>query len=203
MTADATHSASSSRRENMTPLQKHVEYFDRNKDGIIYPWESFAGFSALGFNWFISAISAFAFHFLHVSYFTNESWIPNPLLPVYVKNIAWAKHGSDTNTYNSDGEVVKPNFERIFDKFDRNKKGGLYFSDIVSMWKANRGVLDPIGVIFQVFLWTYLWCIAAGSDGVLRKDNVWKQYDGTLFYEVERRRLAGDKMPWWRGGHLF
>ena len=32
---------------NMTALQEHVSFFDRNKDGIITPPETFAGDSAL------------------------------------------------------------------------------------------------------------------------------------------------------------
>ncbi|PKA62736.1 putative peroxygenase 7 [Apostasia shenzhenica] len=32
----------------MTALQKHVAFFDRNKDGVIYPWETFQGFRAIG-----------------------------------------------------------------------------------------------------------------------------------------------------------
>ncbi|KAJ3045607.1 hypothetical protein HK097_001174 [Rhizophlyctis rosea] len=191
------------KNESGTALQKHVEFFDRDGDGVIYPNETFQAMSALGFNWFICGMTALAFHILHLSYFTQDSWIPNPKLPVYIKNISAAKHGSDTNTYNADGEFVKQNYDRIFEKFDLNKKGGLYFSEIVTMWRANRGVLDPVGLIFQVFLWTYLWAIAADEQGVLHKESVWKQYDGTLFYEVEASRKAGNVLPWYRGGHLW
>jgi peroxygenase len=27
----------------LTPLQKHVAFFDRNKDGVIYPSETYQG----------------------------------------------------------------------------------------------------------------------------------------------------------------
>ena len=43
----------------------------------------------------------------------------NPLLPVYVERIHRAKHGSDTGTYNYDGEFELANFERIFQRFDK------------------------------------------------------------------------------------
>lgn len=89
-------------------------------------------------------------------------------------------------------------------------KGGLYFSDVVTMWRGNRNVLDVVGWVFQVFLWGFLFILAArpgeaGGAGrrYLHKDDVLKQYDGTLYYEIEERRRKGDRLPWYMGGLIF
>ncbi|KAJ0726963.1 putative plant seed peroxygenase [Helianthus annuus] len=39
-------------------LQKHVEFFDRNNDGVIYPWETFQGFRAIGCGILLSSFAA-------------------------------------------------------------------------------------------------------------------------------------------------
>lgn len=92
-------------------------------------------------------------------------------------------------------------------------KGGLYFLDLINMWRGNRGVLDLVGWVFQIFLWTFLFALAARKPGVnelgerqrqvLWKADVLAQYDGSLYYNIERRRKAGDRLPVIRGGQWF
>ncbi|KAI8816004.1 Caleosin related protein-domain-containing protein [Fimicolochytrium jonesii] len=199
-----TTSSNNVNTHGLTPLQKHVGFWDRNKDGVIWPWETYAGFYALGFNPIISFTSALAFHILHVSYPTHDSWIFNPLLPVTIANIHRAKHGSDTETYDTAGRFVNEKFESTFENYSsRPKKDGLTFSDIKTMWGGNRNVFDFVGWSFQFFLWTFLWALAADPvTGVLSKEDVLKQYDGTLYYELEDRRKT-TKLPWYRGGTGF
>ncbi|KAE9595413.1 hypothetical protein Lal_00031228 [Lupinus albus] len=43
---------------DQTVLQKHVTFFDRNHDGLIYPWETFQGFRAIGCGFLLSTVAA-------------------------------------------------------------------------------------------------------------------------------------------------
>ncbi|KAH8647499.1 Caleosin [Ilyonectria robusta] len=192
---------------NGTALQRHLRFFSRSttQSDLIYPWEIYASFRALGFNTLISLVSVLDFT-VHVGYPTSEDFVPIGWVvngcPVNAKNIARAKHGSDTGSYDRNGEFDEASFERIW-KFDMDKKGGLFFSEIIKMCVANRNVFDVAGFLFQVFLWGSLWLLAADEKGVLRMEDVRRQYDGSLFYEIEERRRKGERLPLWRGGALW
>ncbi|THF99356.1 hypothetical protein TEA_007676 [Camellia sinensis var. sinensis] len=85
-------------------LKKHVEFFDRNKDGVVYPWETFQGFRAIGCNIFLST---FASIFINVglSGKTRPGKCPSLCFPIVVKNIPKAMHGSDSGVYDSEGRI--------------------------------------------------------------------------------------------------
>lgn len=125
---------------DVSALQRHTSYWDRNKDGIIFPHETYDGFRyiskvncatlakevsddhiltrALGFNMLISLMGTLGFHLVHVSYWTQGSWLPDPRFPVYVKRIHRAKHGSDTEVYDQSGDYDERRFKQIFERYD-------------------------------------------------------------------------------------
>ncbi|XP_020592891.1 probable peroxygenase 4 isoform X2 [Phalaenopsis equestris] len=88
----------------MTPLQKHASFFDRNKDGVIYPWETFRGFRAIGGGVGQSIVAAVFINGL-LAPKTRTGKFLSPLLPIYVKNISKGKHGSDSGAYDAQGRL--------------------------------------------------------------------------------------------------
>ena len=80
---------------------QHVLFFDRDRDDIIWPSDTFTGFHDLGYNvvWCITAVLIIHSGF---SYFTSDSWIPDPFFRLSVARMHRAKHGSDTGTYDTE-----------------------------------------------------------------------------------------------------
>lgn len=102
------------------------------------------------------------------SYPTVKSWIPDPLFRIYVANIHKCKHGSDTNTYDTEGRYVPQKFEDIFSKY---ADGG----DSLSLWqltlalKGQRLFADPIGwfgAFFECKYWLLYFVVKLNSRKV-------------------------------------
>ncbi|KAL3695036.1 hypothetical protein R1sor_008687 [Riccia sorocarpa] len=173
--------------DGYTVLQLHVHYFDRNNDGIIYPWETYAGLRRVGFNVILSFISALLIN-LALSYATLPYWIPNPLFPIYVSKIHKAKHGSDTGVYDTEGRFVPNKFEELWTKFPKTHQNKLTFKELMGMTAALRVALDPFGWIANKFEWSLTYLLAKDEDGLVSKEKVRGVFDGSLFYQVEIAR---------------
>ncbi|XP_038985559.1 probable peroxygenase 5 [Phoenix dactylifera] len=123
---------------DMTPLQKHVSFFDRNKDGVIYPTETYEGFRAIGCSIPLSAMSAPLIH-AFLSPKTNNGSLPAITLPIIVANIAKGKHESDTGAYDTTGMFVPEKFEEIFRSMHMHTNPNALTSDeLKEMLKANQ-----------------------------------------------------------------
>ncbi|GAA5971979.1 hypothetical protein JCM3765_000617 [Sporobolomyces pararoseus] len=172
--------------KNKSVLQQHVSFFDRDNDGIIWPLDTFVGFHNLGYSLIWCLLAVFLIH-PTFSYFTLSSWIPDPLFRIRVKTIHRARHGSDTGVYDSQGRFVSAKFEEIFEKFDKNKKGGLTFFEGLGMIRENRNVLDPIGWIGAFFEWFASYLLIWPKNGIVMKEDLRTIYDGSIFYSVANK----------------
>ncbi|KAI0757654.1 Caleosin-domain-containing protein [Daedaleopsis nitida] len=172
-----------------TVLQQHCEFFDRDGDGVIWPHDTFIGFYKLGYGIALSLFSAFIIH-VNFSYPTSHSWIPDPLFRLHVDTMYKAKHGSDTGTYDNEGRFVSQKFEDFFSKYAKGKDG-LTASDVWDGLKGQRVIMDPIGWFAAFFEWIATYILLWPEDGVMKKDDVRRIYDGSIFFDIAAKRAQG------------
>ncbi|CAL1408189.1 unnamed protein product [Linum trigynum] len=170
-------------------LQKHVMFFDRNHDGIIYPWETFQGFRAIGCGFLLSSAAAIFIN-LGLSSKTRPGRFPSLLLPIEIRNIQRSKHGSDSGAYDSEGRFVPAKFEEIFAKHARSHPNALTSDELGEMLKHNREPKDYAGWLASYSEWKILFLLAKDKDGLLHKDTARAVYDGSLFEHMERERQS-------------
>ncbi|XP_020089905.1 probable peroxygenase 4 [Ananas comosus] len=178
----------------MTPLQKHVAFFDRNKDGLVYPWETYQGFRAIGCGVALSSASALLINgFLGPK--TRLGTCPSPLLPIYVKNIQKGKHGSDSGVYDAEGRFVPEKFDEIFKKHAHTNPNALTSKELNEMLKGNRIPRDYGGWVAAWTEWKILYLLCKDKDGLLQKETIRAVYDGGLFVKMEQERASSKKKP--------
>ncbi|OAA40413.1 caleosin domain containing protein [Beauveria brongniartii RCEF 3172] len=181
----------SEQHKNSTVLQQHLDFFDRDKDGIIWPFDTYIGFRRLGFSIWFSLLSVFIIH-VNMSYATLKSYIPDPLFRINLDNIHKAKHGSDSSTYDTEGRFSPQKFEDIFSKYSTDKES-LTVGDISNLLKGQRLLSDPIGWFGAFFEWGVTYLMIWPEDGRLKKEDVRRVYDGSLFYHIAAKRQMASR----------
>ena len=171
-------------RPDRTPLQRHVDFFDRNSDGLTTMSETYQGLRALGVGRFTSALGAAGIN-LGLAHKTGSSWTT-----IHNDNIHLAKHDSDSDVYDVQGNLDKAKFQELFDRFDTNKDGGFNKSEIDSMLEIKAE--SKIGKIASGAEFGLLLKVAgqpnAAGENALSKERMQPLYDGRLFYELEKER---------------
>ncbi|KAF1925760.1 Caleosin-domain-containing protein [Didymella exigua CBS 183.55] len=186
------------RHRHQTVLQQHCEFFDRDRDGILWPSDTYIGFHNLGFGVVLSLLALFIIH-INFSYPTQRSWLPDPLFRIDLTNIHRTKHGSDSDVFDSQGRFRPQQFEDIFTKY---ADGAEYLTiwTLLAQIKGQRNVSDLIGWGGAVFEWMATYLMLWPEDGRMRKEDVRRVYDGSIFHgwarDVEQKRRKGEMRKW-------
>ena len=181
---------------NLTALQQHVLFWDRDNDGIIHPLDVYTGFRELGFNVLFSFGSLLIPIFFSYPTTIAYSWLPDPWLRIYVGSIHKAKHGSDTGIFDVDGHFHADRFDAVFERWDLDRCGGLSADQMWHMWKKNRLAADVAGWCFAFMeIWT-TW-LPLERDGRVWKEDLRDCYDGTLFWRISEKVQKRE----WRQGY--
>ncbi|KAI0169355.1 Caleosin-domain-containing protein [Hypoxylon sp. FL1284] len=179
-----------------TALQQHVAFFDRDEDGVIWPADVYNGFRELGFGVPFSLGSLLIPVFFSYPTRLGRSWVPDPLLRIWVADVHRARHGSDAGVYDLDGCFAAARFDRLFDRFDVDRAGGLTPADLAHLLSRDRCAADPAGWSFAFMEWWTTWLLLQ-RDGRVWKDDLRACYDGSLFWKISEERAKGD--GWQKG----
>ncbi|BGO95230.1 hypothetical protein NBRC10512_002980 [Rhodotorula toruloides] len=172
-------------------LAQHVAFFDKDRDNILWPLDTWRGFREMGYSFFWCTFAMCVIHFFFSWFTTPNRILPDPFFRVYISNGHRSKHGSDTAVFDSEGRFIPAKFEEIFTKFDKGNKGGLTFREGVQLIHAQRQAVDPIGVAAECFEWASTYLLIWPKDGICDKESIRTVYDGSLFYlvaDAERQR---------------
>ncbi|KAL4868384.1 hypothetical protein BDV12DRAFT_102878 [Aspergillus spectabilis] len=171
-----------------TPMQQHILFWDRDRDGQIYPYDTYIGFRDLGFNILFSFLAMLIIN-LNFSYPTRlaHSYLPDPRFRVYVDSIYKAKHGSDSGTFDPEGRFVPQAFADMFSKYDKDHDGALTFWELFDMMHGNRCAMDPFGWGAAFFEWGTTWLLIQKQSKVYR-DDLQGVYDGSIFWKIAKAR---------------
>lgn len=188
---DPSHPQGTKGRDSrgLSVLQQHAAFFDRNGDGIIYPWETFQGLRAIGCGLPVSVVGSLLIN-LVLSYPTQPGWLPSPLLSIHIKNIHKGKHGSDSEAYDTEGRFDPSKFDAIFSKYGRTHPNALTKDELNSMLEGNRNMYDFLGWAAAAGEWLLLYSVAKDKDGLLQREAVRGAFDGSLFERLQDNKKS-------------
>jgi peroxygenase len=164
--------------DEMTPLQRHVAFFDYDGDGYITVAEDYRGLRELG----IDPFSATAFA-IAINGALGTPTMGYPSLTISLYDIDGGVHGSDTGIYDSDGQFVPENFDRLFDEWDWDGSDGLDPVEIAARTVDDAELFDLFGITASIAEFGLLFYIAS-EDGELSRETMRGFYEGTLFYDL-------------------
>ncbi|KIO25540.1 hypothetical protein M407DRAFT_75562 [Tulasnella calospora MUT 4182] len=167
--------------ENPTAIQRHVAWWDRDNDGVIWPSDVYHGFRALGFGIFLS-VSGMALICLAMSYVSGSTWFPDWAFRIWIRGIHRGKHGSDSNVYTKKGLFDERAFEEIFFTYtDPPDFDSLTLAQLFKLTKGNADPYDFFGWGANFLEWMFLYLLVWPEDGRVTKTQLRALYDVSPF----------------------
>ncbi|KAN0085948.1 Caleosin related domain containing protein [Tylopilus felleus] len=191
-------------------MQQHCVYWDRDRDGIIWPIDTWRGFRDLGFNLLFCLLATIVIHAaLSLPTRLAISYVPDPFLRIYIETIHADKHGSDSGAFDTEGRFVACKFEDMWSKYSATNPKGMPRTTMTlyELWLSmhgNRLAMDPFGWFAGFLEWVTTFLLVQ-QDGVVNKEDVRRVLDGSLFFEIKEARQSeqGWNKGWGLGGDGF
>ncbi|KAK4693992.1 peroxygenase, partial [Lecanoromycetidae sp. Uapishka_2] len=122
--------------QHQTVVQQHVEYWDTDHDGIIWPRDTYDGCRKWGWSPPLALLATLIIN-LNLSYPTLPGFMPDPFFRIYLDKLYKDKHGSDSMTYDNglatylllwpeDGIMKKEDIRGVYDGSIFYKKADEY-----------------------------------------------------------------------------
>ena len=168
--------------DEMTALQKHLAFFDRNSDAKVSVRETLGGLRMLGIPAVVALPAAIS---INGAMATPTAGYPT--LTLHIRSIEAGIHGSDTGIYDDNGLFVPEKFEAWFKTWDQDGDGALNLKELAKRLYKEEDLYDFFGLIASGGEFGALYLVAA-EDGKISKERMLGLYDGSLFYTLARAR---------------
>ncbi|KAF8434814.1 Caleosin related protein-domain-containing protein [Boletus edulis BED1] len=191
-------------------MQQHCIYWDGDRDGVIWPLDTWRGFRDLGFNLLFCFLATIVIHAtLSLPTRLAMSYIPDPFLRIYIETIHANKHGSDSGAFDTEGRFVPCKFEDMWTKYTATNPRGVPRTsmNVYELWlftRGNRLAMDLFGWVAGFLEWVATFLLVQ-QDGMVDKEDVRRVLDGSLFFEIRLARKSdqGWNKGWGLGGDGF
>lgn len=160
-----------------TPFKRHLSFYDLDGDGVIHFGESLRANLSLGLDFPVALLAAIG---LQTYYGNTRYFFAGPLNNIDISKITPAQERTML-------ENMDFTYRPVGSGFDRRA---------LSKGSGAKSVLDKAHVMG-------LWTLAANRDGLVSVSSVKQIQEGTILWEVQKRRKdRSDVLPFLRGGPI-
>jgi len=186
----------------MTPLQRHVTFFDPERTGIVTLRQTYRGLSRLGVSWALGLVLTPIINGF-LGYLTTRK----PSFDIVIDRISDGKHPYDTGVFDAHGEFDETAFDALFAGVSGDAISAAEMRRVIE-GRGNRKIemgrlAGFLGNWFSDKEVRLLFCVAADtskSEGgrtvpAMRKRTVRRFFEGTLLDAVARARRFSQRPP--------